>query len=418
MTRRLAFFALMLMGVPAAARVTAITGATAWTMTGDAPIEDATILIDAGRIVSVKPHGPVPAGAAEIRADRRVVTAAMVNAATQIGLGEVGGIDEEQRGHLESGPLGPAFDVSFGFDADDQAVRQARADGVGWALVYPDSSSSAPFDGMAAIARLGQEQAKVVRPRAAMLVTIGGSSANRVGGSTAAAWQLVRNALEEARAYQPTATPGAPRDQLLNHLDAKALKPVLGGTMRLIVQCNRLADIRQAIAIAHDFKLAMILFGGAEAWAAARELAAARIPVILDPLATLPDTYDMLGARADNAALLHRAGVRIAFSVSAQGIYRSWDAGPSLREGAGLAVANGLPYPAALAAITSSAALAIGLAPGTGTLVPGAAADLVIWDGDPLEPASAPVLVMIGGETVSPVTRQTLLRDRYAPPRP
>ena len=132
-------------------------------------------------------------------------------------------------------------------------------------------------------------------------------------------------------------------------------------------------------------------------------------------MATLPDSYDTLGSRPDNAALLARAGVPLAFSVSAQGIYRSWDAGPSMREGAGLAVANGLPYPNALAAITSGAAQLLGLPTTTGTLGPGAQADLVIWDGDPLEPSSAPVEVMIDGARVSPVTRQTLLRDRYAP---
>jgi imidazolonepropionase-like amidohydrolase len=416
--RLVLFLALMIIGGPACARTTAITGATVWTMTGDAPVENATILIERGRIVSVKAKGAVPAGALEIPADHRVVTPALVNAATQIGLGEVGGIDEEQRGHVESGPLGAAFDVSFGFDAEDQAVRQARADGVGWALIYPDASGLAPFDGMAAIAQLGQADARVLRPRAAMLVTVGGASARRVGGSTAAAWQLIRNALDETRAYRPASSPGTPRDQLLNHLNANALKPMLAGTMPLIVECNRLADIRQAIALARDYRLKLILFGGAEAWAAARELAESHIPVILDPLATLPDSYDALGARPENAAFLHRAGVPIAFSVSAQGIYRSWDAGPSLREGAGLAVASGLPYPAALAAITSSSARVIGLSPSAGTLAPGAAADLVIWDGDPLEPSSAPVLVMSGGEKVSPVTRQTLLRDRYAPHRP
>jgi imidazolonepropionase-like amidohydrolase len=88
-----------------------------------------------------------------------------------------------------------------------------------------------------------------------------------------------------------------------------------------------------------------------------------------------------------------------------------------MREGAGLAVAAGLPYRAALAAITSTAAKVLGLPPTAGTLGAGAAADLVVWDGDPLEPSSAPALVIIDGETVSPTTRQTLLRDRYAPHR-
>ena len=401
-----------LLGSAASAQVTAITGATVWTMTSDRPVEDATILIDNGRIVSVQAHGAVPSGALRVPADRKVATPALIDAETQIGLGEVGNIDEEHRGTLSSGPLGAAFSVAYGFDPDDQAVRQARADGVAWAMVYPDQSASAPFDGMATLVRLGQREAQVAQPRAAMLVTIGGSSASRAGGSTAAAWQLLRNALDEARAYKPSASP---RDQLLNHLDIAALQPVVSGAMPLVVRCDRLADIRQAISLARDYRLRLAIFGGAEAWAAAPELAAAHIPVVVDPMATLPDSYDALGSRPDNAALLARAGVPLAFSVSAQGIYRSWDAGPSMREGAGLAVANGLPYPAALAAITSGAARLLGLPAITGTLAPGAQADLVIWDGDPLEPSSAPVSVIIGGAPVSPVTRQTLLRDRYAP---
>jgi imidazolonepropionase-like amidohydrolase len=404
----------LLASTPAAASITAITGATVWTMTSDRPVEDATILIENGHVLSVTAHGPVPAGAARIAADHDTVTPALVDAATQIGLGEVGGIAEERRAQVDSGPFGAAFAVAYGFDQEDQAVRQARADGVAWAMIYPDGSGSAPFAGAAAVVRLGHDVARVSLPKAAMVVTIGGSSASREGGSTGAAWQLLRNALDESRSYSPSA---APRDQLLNHLDAAALKPVLAGALPLVVRCDRLADILQAIALGHDYGLKIVIFGGAEAWAAARELAAAAIPVIIDPMATLPDSYDTLGARPDNAALLARAGVPLAFSVSAQGIYRSWDAGPSMREGAGLAVASGLPYGASLAAITSNAAKLLGLPAGTATLAPGSAADLVVWDGDPLEPASAPVVVLIDGRAVSQVTRQTLLRDRYAPHR-
>lgn len=412
--KRLALAASLLMGAPLAAAPIAITDATVWTMTKDKPVEDATIVIDHGRILSVETHGRVPDGAVRFSADHRIVTPSLVDAATQVGLGEVGGIDEEHRGRVDSGPLGAAFDVSYGFDADDQAVRQARADGVGFAMIYPDGSGKAPFDGTAAWVSLGANDARIERSKAGMLVTISGSSAARVGGSTAAAWQLLRNALDEARA-PGLRSASRPQDELTSRLDAAALKSVLEGAMPLIIQCDRLADIRQAISLARDYRLKLIIFGGAEAFAAARELAEAKIPVILDPMASLPDSYDRIGARPDSAALLAAAGVHLAISVSAQGIYRSWDAGPSMREGAGLAVASGLPYAAALRAITSGAAQIIGLPPGSGTLGPGAKADLVIWDGDPLEPSSGPALVMISGEKVSLVTRQTELRDRYAP---
>lgn len=413
--RALAIAAALLVAGPAAAEPVAITGATVWTMTDPNPIENATVVVDQGRILSVRAGAPPPAGARVIDAKGQVVTPGLVHAATQIGLGEVGGIAEERGTRVEGGPLGPAFDIQYAIDPEAQTVRQARADGLARALVFPDGSGSAPFDGIGAMLRLVPGELIMERPRAAMFATVGGGAAASIGGSRAAGWQRLRNALDEARAYRQAPNGGKPRDQILNHLDAEALTPVLAGEMPLVIQCNRLSDIRQAIALARDYRLRLILFGGAEAWAAADALAAARIPVILDPLAGLPDTYDTIGARSDNAALLAKAGVRIAFSVSGQGIYRSWNAAPSLREGAGLAVAAGLPYRTALAAITSEAAGLLGLDSRAGTLAPGAQADLVIWDGDPLEPSSAPTLVMVGGQEVPLTTRQTLLRDRYAP---
>ncbi len=201
---------------------------------------------------------------------------------------------------------------------------------------------------------------------------------------------------------------------MLGHADIVALLPVLDRRMPLAIFAQRESDIRQAVALFRDYGLRGVVLGGAEAWRAADLLAANKVPVILDPLDALPSSYDTIGSRRENAAILAQAGVTIAFSVSAQGIYLSYDVGPALREGAGIAVANGLPYAVALDAITA--------APGriwadtdAGTIAPGKAADLILWDGDPLEPSSAPVLVMIDGREVSRTTRQTLLRDRYAP---
>jgi imidazolonepropionase-like amidohydrolase len=416
MIRLLLAVVALLAASSAGADTWAITGARAWTMTSAAPVDNATIVVEDGRIASVKAAGVPPTGARIVKAEGHVVTPALVNAATQIGLGEVGGIAEERGASVTKGPLGAAFDVEYAFDPADQAVRQGRADGVAWATIYPDGSASAPFDGNAAVVHLGTREAQVARSRSALFATIGGS-ATAAAGSRAGSWQLLRNALEEARAYRPGAHGGTPRDQLLNHLDAEALAPVLAGTVPLVIATNRASDIAQALALARDFRLRLVIFGGAEAWARADALAAAQIPVILDPMADLPDSYDTIGARRDNALILARAGVTIAFSVSAQGIDRSWNAGPSLREGAGNAVAAGLPYNEALAAITSGAARVMGLDAKVGTLAPGADADLVIWDGDPLEPSSAPLQLYAAGDEVSLVTRQTMLRDRYAPRR-
>ncbi|WP_293857791.1 amidohydrolase family protein [Sphingomonas sp. SCN 67-18] len=149
----------------------------------------------------------------------------------------------------------------------------------------------------------------------------------------------------------------------------------------------------------------------------APELAAAAIPVVIDPESNLPYSFDELGARLDNPALLRKAGVTIAFSVAGGGLHLSYNAGLALREGAGIAVANGLPYAEALKAITLNPAAIWGIGDRFGTLTAGADADIVIWDGDPLEPSSAPAVLLVQGREVSLTTRQTELRDRYVPAR-
>ena len=140
-----------------------------------------------------------------------------------------------------------------------------------------------------------------------------------------------------------------------------------------------------------------------------------KVAVVVDPEADLPFNFDELGARADSAAILQHAGVTIAFTVSGNTIHLSHNAGEAVREAAGLAVANGLPYGEALKALTVNPARIFGIGDHYGSMARGLDADLVIWNGDPLEPSSAPELVLVKGVEASRVTRQTLLRDRYAP---
>ncbi|MGN6817686.1 MAG: amidohydrolase family protein [Sphingomonas sp.] len=408
---------LVLVALPgmAAAQTIAIVHARAMPV-ASAPIDDATIVLDGSRIRSVVAHGPVPAGARVIDAAGRVVTPGLIGAATQLGLVEVLGARDTDDQAVASGPLGPAFDVQYAINANSALLPVARADGVTRAMTYPGGAATTPFSGMGAVIRLVPDGDVLETPRAAMFAAIGNTTQAKAGGSRAAQWVLLRNALDEARRFATAPRSAGPRDQLLDRPDIEALGAVIAGRMPLAIQADRESDIRQAIRLAADQKVRVVILGGAEAWRAADALAAAGIPVILDPEADLPQTFDALGARLDNAALLAKAGVTIAFSVSGNGIYLSYDAGIDMREGAGIAVANGLPYADGLKAMTAGPARIWGLA-NAGTLAPGADADVVIWDGDPLEPASAPVAVFVKGVQASLSTRQTALRDRYAPAR-
>lgn len=410
--KRFLVIAALLIAQPVKAETVAVVGAKLWAGTGAQPLDDATIVITDGRIVSIGKDSP-PQGVRIIRAEGAAVTAPLMAAATQIGLIEVASASDTDDRSLASGPLGAAFDVSTAVDANGLTIQEARSQGVGRAMIFPGQSANGVFSGRGALLRLTRSPEIVAKPRAAMFAVAGGSAADVAGGSRGAVWSLLRNALDEARVYKMRTGATGPRDQLLNHLDADALLPVLDRRIPLGISANREADIRQAISLARDYSIRIVIIGGAEAWRAAPALAAAGIPVVLDPLDELPTSHDAIGSRRDNAAILSKAGVPIAFSVSGQGIYLSYNVGPALREGAGIAVANGLPYAEALKAITQAPARIWG--DEAGVLAVGGRADLVVWDGDPLEPSSAPLAIFIDGQEISRVTRQTLLRDRYAP---
>jgi imidazolonepropionase-like amidohydrolase len=132
------------------------------------------------------------------------------------------------------------------------------------------------------------------------------------------------------------------------------------------------------------------------------------VPVVLDPTDNLPGDLGAIDVRDDNATVLSRAGVAVA--ISALG---GSSAVRTIRQLAGIAVAQGLPWPKALAAVTEVPAQIFGGAAERGTLERGRVGDVVVWSGDPLELTSRAETVIIGGVIQSLATHQTKLFDRY-----
>jgi imidazolonepropionase-like amidohydrolase len=410
---------------PASAEMLVIIHADAWTMEGAEPVRDATIVIDDGRIVSVVPSGAVPSGGKVIDARGKPVTPGLVNAATQIGLVEVAS-SPETRDDASADERTPGYDSSRALNGNSTLVSLARADGVTRALIYPSPSRNAPMSGEPVFARLRDgvdilDRGGVV----AVYAVIGGGAWDRLG-ARAQQWTALRKLLGdtkrgmaaplEAAARRKDKRGGSREDRArddsgpLGGADS-ALRDVLTGKLPLAIQTHRESDIRQAAALVSDFGIKVIVVGGSEAWRAADVLAVAKIPVILDPQINLPFNFDQLGARQDNAAILAKAGVLIAIGQAGGAIHTTYNAGMGLREGAGIAVANGLPYIDALRAVTVSS-LAIWGRSG-GALTPGADADLVVWDGDPLEPSTNAASVIIEGRLATNRSRQDLLAERY-----
>jgi imidazolonepropionase-like amidohydrolase len=194
----------------------------------------------------------------------------------------------------------------------------------------------------------------------------------------------------------------------------EALVPVVEGTLPLFVGVDRASDIEAVLGLAGEFKLKIAILGGAEAWLVADKLAAANVPVVTGALENIPSSFATLGARQENAALLRKAGVRVAI-IAGEG--ESFNV-RNVRQHAGNAVAYGLSWDEALRAVTLTPAELLGVDAAIGTLQPGRDANVVVWDGDPFELTTNATHVFVGGRSAKTTSRQDLLTDRYKPKKP
>jgi imidazolonepropionase-like amidohydrolase len=256
----------------------------------------------------------------------------------------------------------------------------------------------------------------VVRAKVAVTLDLGAAGALDAGGSRGTAIVLARSALDDARDYAGNRAgfeKGQARPYGLSRVDLEALVPVVEGRTPLLVRVHRASDIRDVLRFAAEEKIKLVLEGAEEGWIVAADLARAGVPVLIDSEAALPNQFEALGSRLDNAARLQAAGVTVAIKGSREFYNLRQE-----RFNAGTAVANGLPYQAALATITLNPAKIWGVADRAGSIEPGKDADLVIWSGDPLETTTYPIAVLIGGQIQPSLTRAQELRDRYLNPDP
>src|SRR3546814_6238965 len=106
------------------------------------------------------------------------------------------------------------------------------------------------------------------------------------------------------------------RMALLTPAGRETLARYIDGDGRVMVGVDRASDIRQLLRWSKRHGVRIAISGGAEAWKLAPQLAAAGVPVFVDPLANLPSDFDHIGASLENAARLHAAGVDVAFPQS------------------------------------------------------------------------------------------------------
>lgn len=404
---------------PAIAETLAITGGRVVIGDGSAPIDNGTVVVRDGRVVAAGANVAVPAGATIVDAHGKWVTTGVVAGFSQIGLVEVDAVDQTNDTRAATSPFNAAIDVVPAINPEASSIAISRAAGVTRAVVSPSTARSI-FAGQGAVIDLGGDMQPITRARAFQFIEMGEDGARDAGGSRASAHVVLRNALREAREI---ARPGGrPDDVLLTHQDAAALIPVLQGTQLLAVHVERASDILQVLALRQEFPaIRLVLVGATEGWRVAPQIAAAHVPVIANALNDLPESFEQISATQSNVGRMRAAGINVAIGMlndnEARQVRLSTQYAGNLVALTRIPGATGLSWNQAFAAISSAPAEALGLGDEIGSLRPGRRADVVIWDGDPLELSTGVVAVWIDGVRQSLTNRQTELRDRYRHPQ-
>jgi imidazolonepropionase-like amidohydrolase len=384
--------------------------------TGDGTVqEDAYVVVRGGKIEKVAKELPGGTeGLPRIDGVGKTLTPGFIESRTQLGMFEVEMEEKSSDAKFENqdGEVTPGLMAVDGFNPASVRFGIEREEGVTSAVTSPQGHL---FFGTAAFFDLSLKPEITDKNRQiAMFGGIGEEASEAFGKSRSGTWLKLREISEDVRYYRRNRAAvdrGEARELALSPLHLRALIPVFEGKMPWVVEAHRESDIRALLRFKDDVsrqgdKLSLVIVGGSEAWMVAEGLAKAKTPVILFPSFQMPVSFQSVGVRDDSAALLAKAGVKVAFSTSQNNVRR-------LRQEAGIAVSYGFNRQQAMRAITLTPAEIFGRDKEVGSVTASKRANLVLWSGDPLQPLSIAERVWIDGKEQPALNRQRQLADRY-----
>ncbi|MCR4398725.1 MAG: amidohydrolase family protein [Firmicutes bacterium] len=354
---------------------------------------------DRGTVAEVGPDVREPAGSEVIVLEEAVIGPGLIDCHSHIGLVEMGGGDMGDDLNELTGPLMPQVRAIDGVNWYDPAFERAVSGGVTAVGVLPGPGNVVGGQAVA-IHTWGRPGERVLKHPAGMKCALGElpkRAAGRRGGSPQtkmAAVALLRQSMCGGREYARGTASGG-RAPGRRDLAAEAWIPVLNGDIPLRVHAYRAAEIEQALGVAREFGVRMVLEHAPESPRLADELAERNVPVVCNPYFTSPSRREQMAAGPDLPALLVSAGIAVAISTNHPEI-SAW----SLRHAAGTSLRYGMSWRDAIAAITETPARILGINGVTGSLAAGKYADIVVWDGDPLDWRTKPLAVFIRGRRV------------------
>lgn len=408
-----------------------IRNATIYPVSGPR-IENGSILVIDGRIIEVGAKvTPPPKNKVKIIEGKGLsVYPGMIDAATVVGLSEVGSV-RETTDTGELGPFNPQLRPLIAVNPESEHIPVTRANGITTVALLPASAGSGRrgggggtlVGGQISLAHLSGwtwEEMEVKRSAGMQLnypaintmsfdpVTFQRTRSDFQNAKRQQEQRVreLEEFFEEARRYQ--AARQAKVASLRTDLKLEAMLPVLEGTLPVIVYAQDEREIREALQFAAKQKIRVVLAGVRRPGAMIEELAKRRVPVILgspfSPSSEEDDPYDFTFALAGQ---LHKAGIKVAFGSFGAQFARN------LPYEAGQSVAYGLPPEEGLRAVTMNPAEIFGVSDKIGSLVEGKWADLMVTDGDPLDIRTQVKMLFVKGEPVDLETRHTRLYKKY-----
>lgn len=393
---------LLLMVAHVQAQTTLFKNATVETMTSEGRLEHTDVLVKQGKIIAVGKNLKAAKKVKLVDATGKVLTPGLFQSYSHLGVVEISGVEESVDSSMKDVDQTPSFSIQRAINPDSSLIDITLMEGITHAITAP-ASGKGLIDGLGTIIQLGHKEQIIYQANRVVFMQL-----KQREGTRAATWWQIEKMLKLQASYKKNPNKAVEDNWFeWDSDDLDVINKVVNGKLVLMVAVDRKIDIINLLDVFSKTKARIVIQGGAEAWMVAEQLAKADIPVIVNPMDNLPSGFDRLNIRLDNAALLEKAGVKVAISN-----FETHNA-RNLPQFAGNAVANGMSYQGALAAITRTPAEIFGLSAEYGMIKKGMKADLVLWPGDPLEVSVFPEQVWVDGVAISMQSRQTKLRDRY-----
>ncbi|MDK2564399.1 amidohydrolase [Romboutsia sedimentorum] len=367
-------------------------------------IIEADVLVKDGKIMEIGKNIVAPLDAEIIDAKGKFIYPGFIDAHTHMGLWEDGMGFEGADGNEETDPITPQLNPIDGINPMDNTFKEAVQGGITSVCTTPGSANVMGGQCIAIKTHGRRIDTMIIKNPVASKIAFGENPKSCYGKdektpqTRMAIASLLRENLKKAEEYleeMELYMEHEDHDKPEYDIRMESLLPVLKGEIPFKVHAHRADDIFTAIRVAKEFDIKLTLDHCTEGHLIVEELVEEGYPVIVGPSLSERSKIELRNLTFDTAGVLSNAGLNVSLMTDHPVIPVQY-----LPMCAGIAVKHGMKKEKAIESITINPAKALGIEDRVGSIEVGKDADIVIWDGCPLEIQSNVIYTIINGKTV------------------